>query len=824
MSKRVKTIICLFVLVSISFISFSAKPAFTSGNNSFGITLSQFNCDMDFLDDDQQIQIADAIMKGQLLVYPVIGEGPAFSLETLDWNIQYSESPSTFQLYLQSLNCIKYLARGYELTGDQKYLRLGKEFISSWEAYKSDEVLSKGNPYVWYDHGTALRAENLIYFALVCEQANCLDAQFSESIRSLIKRHGEFLSDNAHYTKNHNHGIFQDRALIYIAYFINDEDSERYIDLAKKRLESQKNYAFNSEMVHVENSPGYQIGVLNLFRTISEFLIQFKDPFGEKLYQDILQSAEFMAYIHKPNGLTAEIGDTNGAVNIQRNTNNSLTQFKNEHLIYAATQGTQGTSPQNNTAVFLKSGYFIAREHWDKEDFNQATWSMLKAGYSSKTHKHADDISFMLYSKGYDIFVDPGWYNYITGNEYRDYFVSSRAHNTVIVDGKTYSTTEENSSKTGLLKYKIGEDYDYALGFNDMYRGVNIDRHYYEMNDSILLYDNIKSDQTHIYSQLFHLSENMKIISASDQEVKIQLADTGYIVRIRQLGAKPSLNIIHGDYQNSEYGYISRKMNHLDLISTLKYDVKASNVDFITLITIEDAQGLVKLTKSNAAEQVYLPANHFLFDQQKMQLNAGQIRINLQERQRFYPDKISMQLSGRHIKLQNLAQTADGLFYAWYIVSKDGRVTFKSDYSESSDLEYDLNGESEYFVKAYVKSKLGQRKSAIVAALHYDPLSQSYQNVTDQYPYLNLAYNGQEFEKIDKRNYIFKVNFDYSWNYMIKWYIYRNGGYYDSLSITDKKELAYTFDKPGKYTVMYYLTTLNGDNEFWNFEQIGVGE
>ena len=824
MSKRVKTIICLFVLVSISFISFSAKPAFTSGNNSFGITLSQFNCDMDFLDDGQQIQIADAIMKGQLLVYPTIGEGPVFSVETLDWNIQYGESPSTFQLYLQSLNCIKYLARGYELTGDQKYLRLGKEFISSWEAYESDEVLPKGNPYVWYDHGTALRAENLIYFALVCEQANCVDPQFVESIKNLIKRHGEILSDDAHYTKNHNHGIFQDRALIYIAYFIDDEHSERYIDLAKKRLEGQMNYAFNSEMVHVENSPGYQAVVLHLFRTISEFLLQFNDPYGNKLYHDILQSCEFMAYILKHNGLTAEVGDTNSDIDVQSKTKIALTYFDNDKLTYAATQGTQGISPQKNTAIFPETGYLIAREHWDKEDFNQATWSMFKAGYSSKTHKHADDLSFMLYSKGYDIFVDPGWYNYITGNKYRDYFVSSRAHNTLIVDGKTYSATEENSSKTGLLEYRKGEGYNYALGFNDMYEGVQIDRHYYELNDAIVIYDNIKADNVHNYSQLFHLSENMKIISASDQEVKIQLADTGYIVRVRQMGVTPSLDIIHGDYQQSEYGYISREMNHLDVINTLKYGVKASDVDFISLITIEDAKGLVKLTKSDAAEQVYLPANQFLFDQQKMQLNAGQIRINLQERQRFYPDKISMQLSGRHIKLQNLAQTADGLFYAWYIVSKDGKVTFKSDYSESSVLEYDLSGESEYFIKAYVKSKSGQRKSAIVAALRYNPLSHTYQNVTDQYPYLGLVYNGQEFEKIDKRNYIFKINFDYSWNYMIKWYIYRNGGYYDNLSITDKKELTYTFDKPGKYTVMYYLTTLNGDNEFWNFEQIEVGE
>lgn len=135
---------------------------------------------------------------------------------------------------------------------------------------------------------------------------------------------------------------------------------------------------------------------------------------------------------------------------------------------------------------------------------------MFKSGYVSKTHKHADDNSFMLYSKGYDIFVDPGWYNYMTGNFYRDYFVSSNAHNTVIVDGKTYSPTAENSSKVGIYEYEQNENYDYVSGYNEMYNDVSFDRHFYNLGDAIIVYDNIESASEHIYSQLLHASEKCR--------------------------------------------------------------------------------------------------------------------------------------------------------------------------------------------------------------------------------------------------------------------------------------------------------------------------
>jgi hypothetical protein len=56
-------------------------------------------------------------------------------------------------------------------------------------------------------------------------------------------------------------------------------------------------------------------------------------------------------------------------------------------------------------------------------------------GYKSiAAHGHTDALSFTLRAFGVDIFVDPGTYDYFSYPEWRNYFRSTRAHNTVVVD------------------------------------------------------------------------------------------------------------------------------------------------------------------------------------------------------------------------------------------------------------------------------------------------------------------------------------------------------------------------------------------------------
>jgi hypothetical protein len=55
-------------------------------------------------------------------------------------------------------------------------------------------------------------------------------------------------------------------------------------------------------------------------------------------------------------------------------------------------------------------------------------------------HGHADSLSFALRAFGTDVFVDPGTYDYFTYPAWRSYFRSTRAHNTVEIDGVDQST------------------------------------------------------------------------------------------------------------------------------------------------------------------------------------------------------------------------------------------------------------------------------------------------------------------------------------------------------------------------------------------------
>lgn len=821
MMKAKKVLILIFsLLFCIGGCDFDNTNNFTLGNDNyanyeFGITREQFNCTFDLTYDDEVVKIANGILGNQLTVNYTL-ESMQYDFDTLDWNVQYTESPNTFQLYLQCLNPVMYLTKAYEITGDTAYLDMGEKFIKSWADYLNDSKKSEGNAFLWYDHGTALRAENLIYYALVADESDRLSDEMRSLIVNLLIMHGDFLSDENNYTENHNHGIFQDQALIYISYFLNNDKKQEWLQIAKGRLEEQKEYAFSSEMVHVENSPGYQIGVMELFRVVAEFLIQFDDEFGKNLYDDVKQSAEFMAYIMKPNGYAAEIGDTNGSVNTTSSKNVGLSIFDNDHLTYAATQGETGIMPELSSKVYPKSGYYISHNDWRKENYTNSTWTMFKSGYSSKTHKHADDNSFMLYSKGYDIFVDPGWYNYVTGNKYRDYFVSSLAHNTVVVDEKTYSATAENSYRTGIFEYDQNENYDYVGGFNDMYEGVMFDRHFYNLGDAIILYDNIISDEEHTYSQLFQLSDSCEIVARNDNEVLIRIADSGYFARVRQLVGNPALSMITGDFNNERYGYISHCMNNLESTTTLKYDVVGQNVEYITLITIEDAKQRVldieDLRFDNTNNSFHVSKN-----------DGTQFEIHLNARERIKMDSFTVEkVNDNTFEFFN-NYTAGGASYAWYVIDKNSaQAVYKSEYSEKNSFVYSFEKEGAFFIRAYAKDQYDQRKQKVICSITYDSQNNQWVNNTVDYPYLNLKYNGQSYEHISDNKYRFTVDYDYSWNSQILWYIYKNGAGFDSFTTQNEKSMEYEFVEPGKYTVMYYLKTPNGNNEFWNFEEIEV--
>jgi Heparinase II/III-like protein/Heparinase II/III N-terminus len=94
---------------------------------------------------------------------------------------------------------------------------------------------------------------------------------------------------------------------------------------------------------------------------------------------------------------------------------------------------------------FCESGYYLLGTAFETPDEIRLLVDSGALGYLSlAAHGHADALSFILNVGDREILVDPGTYAYHTEPEWRSYFRSTRAHNTVSIDGEDQSVQAGN--------------------------------------------------------------------------------------------------------------------------------------------------------------------------------------------------------------------------------------------------------------------------------------------------------------------------------------------------------------------------------------------
>jgi len=86
--------------------------------------------------------------------------------------------------------------------------------------------------------------------------------------------------------------------------------------------------------------------------------------------------------------------------------------------------------------AFPQGGYYLLGKAFDTPQEVRIVVDCGPLGYLSlAAHGHADALAFTLSMGGQEMLVDPGTYAYHTHRQWRDYFRSTAAHNTVQVDG-----------------------------------------------------------------------------------------------------------------------------------------------------------------------------------------------------------------------------------------------------------------------------------------------------------------------------------------------------------------------------------------------------
>ena len=746
------------------------------------------------LSDEQVLHFARQFINGEnLFVGACPKEIVPFNCKNIDFAMEVTSSPNTYLLFMHGLSPLYILSKSYKITGDNIFLFHATQFLNDWVAYDRTTVNKPAR--MWSDHAVALRTECLIYYLRATNKDS------DEEILALLEQHGKWLLDAKNYTKNHNHGIFQDAALYKAGIILNNN---QFKENSLKRVTQQIRYAYPFE-VHIENSMSYNMGMTN-WLLILNILFNANESSLEGVIKTAFDNAlRFLLYAYRPDLSIPAFGDTRGAKLGRRN---PIVDYGSPFLSYISSKGIQGELPTENMAFFKDDGYAFVRSSFKAED-KDASWLMFKSGFNNNTHKHKDDLSICWFSKGRDILIDPGMYNYMVGNKYHDYLCSVNAHSSISVAGKNYYISENITNRAGLLGVSNQADNIYRFhGYNNLYHGIELYRDViYVDENTLVLIDFAISEKKHCYVQNFHFHESINITSVTTDTLTATLDEDWNLTLTQLISAQSVLQ-----YEGEKAGYDSMSLRSVGIAET----VDTKSVKFFQ-DTVEDGKifiTLLQLHKSNES------SSHFekVIESGKEYLNVRNLSFEIIPKKSFKTPYYNITVEETN---SSATCTMGGRAVISLLNHVSGRVLKSTELLPCNDkVVFKLESRSQYAIKR--KSTLnGITVEELLGSIVYDELSDNFKvRKFRKRPFVK----GQSVSSIGNNTFAFKILTEGFSAIETKWYIYRNGSshlYHGSLD--DSFEHDFDKESPGTYTVIFRITDkFFGEVAMGNFEEIAI--
>lgn len=438
-----------------------------------------------FEKNKRKASIADYALNNRIVPFP------GFDVTDFNsgiWKVTKSEKyGNSYSLYIHSLRVTVELMLAFEATREIKYFDKAEEIILSWiEHSKTND----SNKMIWYDHTTANRTQALIHYIYLANELN-RSIDYKKFI-GLLREHSNVMSDDSIYKFN-NHGLMMDRSLMILGYILDDE---LLLTKGKNRAINTFWYSFSSKGVHLENSPQYHSMVVRMYNEIESYLNKRADSLGEHIINYLKLSKNYIPIVTKPNQRLASIGDSGPDKQSRKK------KFENLYDVEAGVSVLQYEKPHPMFTTFI-------------------------AGYSSRVHKHKDDLSITLNYKNRDFLVDPGKYSY-TMNKTRQYITSKEAHSSFYLKDFDYTIKNENryDRKVCLETYYDNHLYTLVKGKHNDFDGshAELTRTVIQLKESpiVLLVDRVKTRVKHglKFEQNFNL----------DSDVQVEETKIGYIL------------------------------------------------------------------------------------------------------------------------------------------------------------------------------------------------------------------------------------------------------------------------------------------------------
>ena len=532
--------------------------------------------------------------------YPLVSLTPP-----LPW-VLVSQDQRSWNFHLQSLDLIDGLLRGYSHFGEKRYIAHALPVAVDWISHHSDRMRKDMSPFAWYDMSVGMRAYRLAYLYEAAEQAGLLDEAVKQQLWSSLEQHAAYLADDANIAFHNNHGYYQVAGQLAMARRFAHKSplmAEAQIQ-GRERLKRMLAQQFAPDGVHREHSPDYHRMVYDTLKAlIDSGLVE-----DEETIAFALRIEEALSWFVYPNQHIVNFGDSDDR-SLARKPKEAEGKWVTPQMRFWVSGGKIGQAPSEHMRAFTQGGYWVVRVPGnDPDDLNGYSYLALNAAFHSRTHKHADDLSFVWFDRGHNLLVDAGRYGYIgkaeqgselwlDGHWYSDpsrvYCESTRAHNTLEFDDRNFPRKSVKPYGSALKRWgQLDCGVFFAEAEVKQFNAIRHARILFHMPHQWLIvfdwfHDN--NDVSHGVKQWVHIGHELQVLMDGDQYV-VSVPGSQQVLRVASLlsGSMPSRFYI-GEEKPVRQGWWSAKERDIVPNYAFAYEQgEASSGVFATLLSFSD--------------------------------------------------------------------------------------------------------------------------------------------------------------------------------------------------------------------------------------------
>ncbi len=442
------------------------------------------------------------------------------------------------------------LSLAYCISKEEKFAEEVKNQIFSW---------IEENPYLiginWtHPLESAIRMISWVWCERLLRNSKHYDVLFNSKshVWTSIYLHQKFIAATYSRGSSANNHLIGEMAGLYIVStaFPCYDESDKWQKLSKQILENEIVKQTFSSGCNKEQAFSYQIFVIEFLLLAAIEAKNSKDLFSSHYLELLKKMIEIVPLMTDVGGNLPRYGDGDEGmvVQLQPINNNRVNwiyqianQFLNasvpvpqENMLASQVLGFQKSEslekriPVSGSYAWKDSGIYSLVSSRGSPDELFVLADAGPHGYLSiSAHGHSDALSFTLSASGIPFIVDPGTYAYLGNNKWREYFKSTRAHNTLIVDNQEQSESQGpflwKTKANGFVKewetYKNGAK---LVAFHDGYKKIGVihQRTFELKNEKLIISDEIQGNGNHKVEIIFHLHPNC-IVSENDNNTII---------------------------------------------------------------------------------------------------------------------------------------------------------------------------------------------------------------------------------------------------------------------------------------------------------------